>query len=280
MLNDDLPEFTAILDATCALLSRGTYVPNDDATLMFFSSLRGFPIEAVRAGFDAHVKDPQRGRFVPVPADVIAQITGMASADGRPGPEEAWAIAVSGADEAATIVWTPEISAAWGMARVVMQGGDEVGARMTFREVYNRLVEEARHRGEATSWTVSLGHDAKQRERAIEHAQTLGRLPPPSPTEQPELLEGPDAEAAGFGKVLGNPNMPPHVREKLMRLRDRLSGDGLVPDSEEFVDPAVVATRDAQQKAAEQVADYIDAKNLSMADLIANARRLGQRDGA
>lgn len=277
MREADFAPFSQMLDAVCSLLSRGAYVPNAANTALFFRALASYELDAVRAGFDAHVKDTQRGRFVPTPADIIAQIDGRIADDGRPGPEEAWAIAVAGVDEAATIVWTAEIAEAWGMARVVMAAGDEVGARMTFREVYNRLLDEARQKGVPTSWTTSLGHDAKQRDRAIAHAQALGRLPPPPPTEQPELLEGPEAEAAGFAKIMGNPNMPHYVRERLLALRDRLTGEAIVPDSPEFVDPALHATRDAQQITAEKVAEYIDAKNLSMNDLIAMAKRVGTR---
>jgi len=279
MSEDDIAPFVRLLEDAWALWPHAKPLTAGQAT-MFFRAVSAYSLQDVRTALEAPPKGPSRGRFPPTPADLIAQIENGLADDGRPGPEEAWSIALQCQDEAATIVWTAEIAEAWGVARVVMQVGDKVGAHMAFKEKYLQLVESARQSGSGATWTVSLGHDAKERERAIAHAQALGRLPPPSPTEQPELLEGPDAEAAGFGKVLGNPNMPPHVREKLMRLRDRLSGDGLVPDSEEFVDPAVVATRDAQQKAAEQVADYIDAKNLSMADLIANARRLGQRDGA
>lgn len=279
MREADYSEFAAILDSVCSLLSRGSYVPNAANTALFFRALAGFELEAVRAGFDAHVKDEQRGRFVPTPADIIAQISGLAASDGRPGPEEAWAIAVACNDESKTIVWTAEIAEAWGMARVVMNTGDEVGARMTFREVYNRLLEQARSSGVPAVWIASLGHDAKERDRAILHAQALGRLPPPPPTEQPALLEGPEAEAAGFTKIMGNPNMPPQVREKLLRLRDRLSGEAPVPDSPEFVDPGLRQTIERQQETAEKVAEYIDAKGLSMEDLIASARRLGERKG-
>ena len=279
MREADYTEFAAILDSVCSLLSRGSYVPNATNTALFFRALASYELDAVRAGFDAHVKDEQRGRFVPTPADVIAQISGMAASDGRPGPEEAWAIAVASKDESKTIVWTAEIAEAWGMARVVMNTGDDVGARMTFREVYNRLLEQARSSGVVATWTASLGHDVKERDRAIAHAQALGRLPLPAPTEQPQLLEGPEAEAAGFAKIMGNPNMPPHVREKLLRLRDRLSGEAPVPDSPEFIDPGVRETIQRQQETAQQVAEYIDAKRLSMDDLIANARRLAESRG-
>ncbi|MFN6993719.1 MAG: hypothetical protein ACK4PH_05905 [Aquincola tertiaricarbonis] len=199
MREADFDQFGEMLDAICSLLSRGTYVPNATNTALWFRSLQAHPIEAIRAAFDAHVKDPQRGRFVPTPADVIAQLEGLAAADGRPGAEEAWAIVQAGADEAATLVWTDEIGQAWGIAKPVLDGGDEVGARMAFREAYNRLVAEARKAGRPAAWAVTLGHDQTRREAAVREAVLAGRLvadevqhllPAPVVTEQVPLLEG------------------------------------------------------------------------------------------
>lgn len=197
MRREDTAEFQGILDTVCSLLSRGTYVPSTANTTLWFRALADHPIDAVRAAFDAHVKDPQRGRFVPTPADVIAQLEGMAAADGRPGAEEAWAIVQAGADEAATLVWTAEIAEAWGIAKAVLDGGDEVGARMAFREAYNRLVAEARKAGRPVAWAVTLGHDQRRREVAVREAVLAGRLaadevqhllPAPVATEQVPLL--------------------------------------------------------------------------------------------
>lgn len=276
MFENDVVPFVRMLGDAWALWPNAKPLNSAQAT-MFFRAVSAYSLDQLQLAMDAHVKDPARGRFPPTPSDLIAQIEQRVADDGRPGPEEAWSIALQCQDEAATIVWTNEIAEAWGVARVVMQAGDRVGAHMAFKEKYLQLVEHARQLGTAAEWTASLGHDAKERDRAIAHAQALGRLPPPPPTEQPELLEGPEAEAAGFAKIMGNPNMPHHVRERLLSLRDRLTGDAIVPDSPEFVDPAVHATRDAQQQTAEKVADYIDAKNLSMDDLITMAKRVGQR---
>lgn len=278
MSEDDVAPFVRLLEDAWALWPHAKPLTAGQAT-MFFRAVSAFSLQEVRTALDAHTKDSSRGRFPPTPADLIAQIENGLADDGRPGPEEAWSIALQCQDEAATIVWTAEIAEAWGVARVVMQVGDKVGAHMAFKEKYQQLVESARQTGAAATWTVSLGHDAKERDRAIAHGQALGRLPLSAPTEQPQLLEGPEAEAAGFGKLMGNPDMPLHVRERLLALRDRLSGRELVPDSPEFVDPGVQRTVELQRQANERVAEYIDAKNLSMEDLIATARRLGERKG-
>jgi hypothetical protein len=198
-IDRDLVPFGTMLDAVCGLLSRGSYQPNEVSTAIFFRALQPYTFEQVRQAFDAHVRDPERGRFVPTPADILAQLHGRAANDGRPGPEEAWSIAIRGMDEAATVVWTDEICAAWAIARPVMQIGDEVGARMAFKEAYTRIVGEARGKGEPMAWVTSLGHDPEQRSAAVREAVIAGRLPKyavdallPAPREAVPLLEGPE----------------------------------------------------------------------------------------
>lgn len=176
MRRDDAPAFQELLDRTCSLLSRGNYVPDPDNSAMFFRALVRYDLADVRRGFEAHIADPQRGRFVPTPADILAQLTGAAANDGRPGPEEAWAIVIKGRDEAETLVWTAEMAEAWGVAKAVMDSGDDVGARMAFREAYSRLVQEAREQSRPAAWSATLGHDERRRALAIQEAVDKGRL--------------------------------------------------------------------------------------------------------
>jgi hypothetical protein len=209
MKQNDFDAFGDLLDAVCSLLSRGTYTPSATNTALWFRSLAEYDLAAVRKAFDAHVRDPQRGRFVPTPADLIAQIQGTAVDDGRPGAEEAWALALGARDEAATIVWTPEVAQAWDIARAVFEVGDEVGARMAFKESYARLVDEARRERKRCEWTASLGFDAAARRDAIEQAVQLGRLP------QEDLLALP-APIAGA-------SVAPGVLQVLQVLRDSIA---------------------------------------------------------
>lgn len=115
--------------------------------------------------------------------DVLSRID-----DGRPGPDEAWAMIPQ--DEAASCVWTDEMARAWGVARHLLREGDRVGARMAFKDAYNRMVAEARDQGTAPNWTPSLGHDKAGRAEALEDAVSKGRLTYEHATElAPELLE-------------------------------------------------------------------------------------------
>ncbi len=67
MRKSDFAEFSQLLGDTYALLGREK-APNATATALFFRALGVHAIEDVRAGFEAHIKDPVRGRFAPMPA--------------------------------------------------------------------------------------------------------------------------------------------------------------------------------------------------------------------
>lgn len=252
MREADFDEFGQMLDAVCSLLSRGNYVPTAANTALWFRSLAAHDIAAVRLGFDAHVKDPQRGRFVPVPADILAQIAGAAADDGRPGPEEAWALVMAAQDEARTVVWTAEIADAAGIARPVLAAGDEVGARMAFKEAYVRLVEDAHTQRRPTAWSVSEGHDPQGRATAIRDAVEAGRLP------RTELQALPAPAARSDTPLLTLVGAAPDHRREALRayadkLRNREDGPGI-----DFLERE--ATRAMQAESAAKVQAYVEAK--------------------
>ncbi|GAB4355725.1 MAG: hypothetical protein Kow0060_07890 [Methylohalobius crimeensis] len=121
---------------------------------------------------------------------LAAVIERLEQDDGRPGPDEAWALAVQAVDETATIVWTKEVAEAWGIAIPILESGDKVGARMAFREAYERTVRHARESGSPVRWQLSLGTDTAQREETARQAVESGKLahehvahllPPPEP---------------------------------------------------------------------------------------------------
>lgn len=103
-------------------------------------------------------------------ADVIQRLD-----DGRPGPEEAWAMLPR--DEATTVVWTKEMSGAWGVAMPLIASGDIIAARMAFLERYRMLMQQARDQGVPVAWEVTLGHDRAARAGPILDAIDKGRLP-------------------------------------------------------------------------------------------------------
>jgi hypothetical protein len=94
--------------------------------------------------------------------------------DGHVGPEEAWAMMPR--DEMQTVVWTDQMAESWGIASALLAEGDQVGARMAFREHYTKAVQQARDAGVPPKWRASLGHDPAGREAAIRAAVEQGRL--------------------------------------------------------------------------------------------------------
>lgn len=242
MLENEFDEFQTLLNATCSLLSRGTYTPNPMNTALFFKSLSRYDIGTVRGAFESHIRDRERGRFVPLPADIIAQIESASANDGRPGDEEAWAVALRSADEAATVVWTDETARAMGEARPVLMAGDKVGARMAFKAVYARLVVEARQQRIPVKWSASLGHDAESRNATLLPHIEAGRLP----NTLLQIATQPLSLLLESATKAGNPNGPPEaVLAELRDLREKLSA----PKPERVSDDAAGKQQTAELKA-------------------------------
>ena len=94
--------------------------------------------------------------------------------DGRPGPEEAWAMMPR--DEAQSVVWTVEMAEAFGVAGPLLEAGDRVAARMAFKEAYTKIVSSARDARRPIRWMPSLGHDRHGRDAALAAAISAGRI--------------------------------------------------------------------------------------------------------
>jgi DNA methylase len=164
----DLREFVALLHDTCAMLSQGRYVPNETSTRLFFDALSDLPMEAVRAGFALHVKT---AKFAPTPGEIREHV-GVLVDDGRPGPEEAWSIAVLARDPDETVVWTPETAQAWDVARKVFALGDEVGARMGREPGWRDKVPSGWATGTDRAHTELVGRYSEQRKLAADDSGT------------------------------------------------------------------------------------------------------------
>ena len=94
-------------------------------------------------------------------------------------------------NEQLSLCWTDEMREAYGAAANLSE--DKVAARMAFKEVYTKLVSDARAKRTPLNWSLSLGYDVQVREVAAQEAISKGRLtieqarkvvpslPPPSP---------------------------------------------------------------------------------------------------
>lgn len=190
MFKENYDDFAKLVDETYALISGGKTVLTAGAKVLFFRSMQEYPFEYVAGAMAAHIKDPNRGQYVPKPADLIFQIEGSNANDARPGVEEAWAISLAAADEIETVVWTEEMSAAFWTCKPVLDQGDEVGARMAFKESYNRLVIAARKAGRPVKWQITPGKNQERHQLVYMRNVELGRLPKPDKNSH-LLLQGP-----------------------------------------------------------------------------------------
>lgn len=215
MQANDYDDFAQLLDDVYDLIGSGANkVINGGAKSMFFAALAPYSLATVRAALGAHCVDKVRGRFTPKPADIIEQIEASALNDGRPGAEEAWAIALRSQDEADTVVWTAECAEAYALAGSVMALGDEVGARMAFKEAYLRVVAAARAERRPAAWTASIGWDGGRRDQALQRAVVAGLLPMPAAQA---LLAGP----------AGDEPISDKAREQLAAIK-KMIAEGLV----------------------------------------------------
>lgn len=258
----DFKAFSELLDATCALLTRGQYTPNPASTAIFFRALSAYPLDSVRRAFGSHAAT---SRFSPTPADILDILR---ESDGRPEEDEAWAIAIAAADETATVVWTGEISAAWAVCQTVLQAGDEVGARMAFKAAYRRMVVDARAARQPMSWSASLGSDPEKRRCALQLAAASGRDTGLTADQSSVLrIEAPAGGVAGLlthcvDAARVSSTCPPAVLERLVEMREEELLKRSAKESELGRDGAAKArTAALRQLAADKVANHNEGNN-------------------
>lgn len=165
------------------------------AAALFVDDLAGFPENQVLAALTRCRKEIE-GKPLTVAA-VISRID-----DGRPGPQEAWAMIPT--DEAASVVWTDEMCQAWAVATPLLDGRGNVAARMAFLEAYGKAVSQARVEALPVRWTPSLGTDPHQREEALRVAVQRGRMQLEHARRIAPQLEAPTPAAL---KLLGQLNV-------------------------------------------------------------------------
>lgn len=161
---------------------------SEAAARVFVTDLAAYPEPAV---IKALARCRKEVRGVLTVNDVVSRVD-----DGRPGPEEAWSQLPF--DESQSAVWTDEMSAAFGVARPLLELGDKTAARFAFREAYSKLVGEARDEGRAVNWTATLGYDPRGREAVLSEAVNSGKLPIGFARQFFPMLEAPAANVVAL----------------------------------------------------------------------------------
>lgn len=168
MFDADKKQFAQIVRST--MLVCGGEAPEADVLRIWWASLQNQTIEMVSKAFSEYA---MRGKFAPKPADIL-EIIDRLNPDGRPTAEEAWAAIPR--DEMTSAVMTTEMADAMHVAQPLLNEGDQVAARMAFKDSYNRIVDENRRTGVAVKWFPSLGHDSQCRDKVLAEAVRLGRI--------------------------------------------------------------------------------------------------------
>lgn len=173
MFKHEFDDFSAMIGDVAVMYNKSLSITQ---TAMYFRALAQYPLEAMQAALDAHVCSAERGRFMPLPADLIAQLE-MARFDGRPMAEEAWSTAIKSLDENDTIVWTEETAEAWySCANELMLVGDKFNASRGFIAKYDELVLAARKQNKPVVWQVAQGYDKDKRDQVIREAYKAKKI--------------------------------------------------------------------------------------------------------
>lgn len=158
------------------------------AAAIMASDLSAYPKDAVIEALTRVRKESKSRLSLALVIEKIEEII----PDGRPSADEAWAMIPR--DEYTSAVLTGEMLEAMGIAQPLLDEGDQVAARMAFKDAYSRLVEAAKRAGNPPEWIPSLGYDKAGREPVLIEAVRLGRLPAsqvagllPAPEKLPAL---------------------------------------------------------------------------------------------
>ena len=136
--------------------------------MIWLSLMNNYPLSSVK---DALLNHVQHSVFAPKPADMINFIK---SQDGRPSADEAWAMIPR--NESVSAVLSQDMLTAMSSAQPLLDEGDQVAARMAFKESYTRLITAARNNSVPVAWFPSLGDDKNGREAVVQEAVRLGRI--------------------------------------------------------------------------------------------------------
>lgn len=212
--SDDLITLAAAVCATAETLGQTL---SAGAAKLIAEDLADYQPQDIRAALQACRRE-LTGKLT-----LAAILQRVQAADGRPEPNEAWALALGASDETDSAVLTEEIQLAMGASQAVLDAGDKIGARMAFLSAYQRFVDAARREAKPVRWALSMGYDPQRRVAAVQAAVRLGRLTDPQAQQyiaqlsyQPATQDG----AAIAGLITGRAAMPtPELRERLQLVK-------------------------------------------------------------
>lgn len=241
MLDQDKQQFADVIKATFDSYHREQ--PMNMTLRLWWEMLGPFDIGSVRAACLKHIATEPK--FPPTIGQIL-EILNAGSKCGRLGAEEAWALAVRACDESETVVMNDDIAQAWGICKPIMDLGDEVGARMAFKESYHRITASA---AGPVKWWPSIGNCPHKRDAALSEAKRQGLLPAP----QVAGLLPPAIQIAESGDQ-GSPEGLKRLKEVMAQMRSKNEADA----TQAMREREHAREAEAHKKAviAERVAEY------------------------
>jgi len=217
MKSSDKVEFTAIYKSAMEVYDKEL---SFDALSIWWATMADLSIEDFRKAMIRHITTSP---FFPKPADILKSFR----KDDKPGAEEAWSMMPK--NEYDSVVWTNEMAIAFGAASPLINDGDAIGARMAFKEVYEREIEK----NNPTKWFPSFGMDKQGRESALQKAVSMKRLSADQAinymTDSEQLLQ------------LVAPDKP--ILENLDRIKQIVTNKPTETEPDEHVDESVLIAR-------------------------------------
>ena len=140
------------------------------SAVMMAKDLEQYPVDVTITAL-ANLRRNARANFSI--GAIIEQIEKL-QPDGRPTPDEAWAM--SPRSESESVVMTEEMAEAMRYAQPLLDCNDQVAARRAFLDAYSRIVEKNKLTGIPPKWFPSLGDDKNGRGAALAEAVRLGRI--------------------------------------------------------------------------------------------------------
>lgn len=214
MIDSDAKPFRELLEAVLSGYAGDRFSLSAGVLRWWWTTLKPYPFAAIERGFSVHGRI---SRYSPKPADIIDFIN---QHDGRLSADEAWAQVIKASDENVSMMWTDEMREAWFHCKPVFDSGDEIGARMAFRQHYSRLLDAARLQGRPVKYEISLGFDLDSRKQVVERAVAIGVI---GMDERVKLLpdDGVDALRIGHdGSLEASDSAPSAFRQRFQQILD------------------------------------------------------------
>ena len=135
------------------------------------AALEKFPTGAAQSAATRHITS---SRWAPQLADIV-RLCELQCNGGWPGADEAWALMPKSECESAML--TNEMAQAMDASAPLLQARDQNGARMAFRDTYNRLTEAAKIEGRGPKYFPSFGDDKVGALNMLAKAVSHGLIP-------------------------------------------------------------------------------------------------------